>query len=258
MARSRELKILSWNIDGLDKEELDVRTIAVSEVINNSLADVIMLQEVVDESLTVLQALCPSYEFVVHQVAHYYTIVMLKTDENLTFRNKNIVEYPSTSMGRYLLKCSLVFFGQTIVVMATHLESTKEAKFERKNQLRICFDSMSSTSDNEIIVFAGDLNIREQEIKELGGLPAGVLDSWVVNGSKPNVRFTWDLMQNDNLQFAGSSQPRARYDRMFFKAAEDKEVQCTSFLLVGMERIEACRKFPSDHFGILATLNYRE
>lgn len=38
-------------------------------------------------------------------------------------------------------------------------------------------------------------------------------DMWQLCGADPARRFTWDMAKNDNLDFGGDFQPRARYDR---------------------------------------------
>ena len=52
------LKLLSWNIDGLDAEDLAERTQAVLEIILDRKPDVVLLQEVVQYSLEVFQSRC--------------------------------------------------------------------------------------------------------------------------------------------------------------------------------------------------------
>ena len=57
------LKLLSWNIDGLDVEDLEERTQAVLEIILDRKPDVVLLQEVVQYSLEVFQSRCNGYAF---------------------------------------------------------------------------------------------------------------------------------------------------------------------------------------------------
>ena len=52
------LKLLSWNIDGLDAEDLEERTQVVLEIILDRKPDVVLLQEVVQYSLEVFQSRC--------------------------------------------------------------------------------------------------------------------------------------------------------------------------------------------------------
>lgn len=57
-SNSLNLKLLSWNIDGLDKNNLEERTEAVVATILSNKPDVVLLQEVVQYSLEVLQNQC--------------------------------------------------------------------------------------------------------------------------------------------------------------------------------------------------------
>jgi exonuclease III len=52
------LKLLCWNLDGLDKANLEERTTAVVENILLKKPDVVLLQEVVPFSLKVFQENC--------------------------------------------------------------------------------------------------------------------------------------------------------------------------------------------------------
>lgn len=52
------LNLLSWNIDGLDEDDLEERTEAVLATILSKKPDVVLLQEVVEYSLNVFQSKC--------------------------------------------------------------------------------------------------------------------------------------------------------------------------------------------------------
>ncbi|CAM9735706.1 unnamed protein product [Choristocarpus tenellus] len=97
-----------------------------------------------------------------------------------------------------------------------------------------------------LVVFAGDTNLREAEIKS-EALAKEVGDMWKLCGSDPEVRFTWDLLKNDNKDF-GSFKPRARYDRVFTSPTASEGA--LSFDLLGRERMAPESCFPSDHFGV--------
>ena len=92
---------------------------------------------------------------------------------------------------------------------------------------------------------------------QIGGLPNGVLDLWEVTGARPEAKFTWDIVTNDNLNWEHDFKPRLRFDRMYLRHPGTglKTVKPVSFELVGIERLEKCRRFPSDHWGILCHFN---
>jgi exonuclease III len=55
------LKVLSWNIDDLDAKNLDERTQGVLEIILKKKPDVVLLQEVIEDSLDVFKNECVGY-----------------------------------------------------------------------------------------------------------------------------------------------------------------------------------------------------
>ena len=95
------------------------------------------------------------------------------------------------------------------------------------------------------------------QLSEVGGLPENVLDLWEVTGKRQIAKFTWDLMRNDNLEWDKKFKPRCRFDRLYIRhpVDGDQQLKPVYFELVGIERIPACGRFPSDHWGILAHLD---
>ena len=249
-ANKNELTILSWNIDGLDGREIPTRIFGVSETIHDHSPDIIMFQEVTDETLTLLQRLSEMYDFTVYKVVNYYNIIMVKKDKALIQAEQTCIEFANSGMGRFLLIKKLIINGTSLLILTTHLESLASSSNKRKEQLRICFDSMETYMKKSNVIFCGDLNLREHELNSLGGPPQGISDAWEVSGCDINKKFTWDLFLNDNHNF-GSSKPRARYDRMYYGSLKEKGINCSNFQLVGKQRLELCNLFPSDHFGLL-------
>lgn len=87
------------------------------------------------------------------------------------------------------------------------------------------------------------------------GVPPGIDDVWQSTGSRPEAQYTWDTRRNDNLEFQQSSRPtwRCRFDRLYYRSSG--RLDPVYFELVGLQRIDSCRRFPSDHWGILAHFN---
>ena len=50
-------------------------------------------------------------------------------------------------------------------IMTSHLESTKSHAGERKRQLQAAFKHMQESPSERTIVFGGDLNLRDKEVK---------------------------------------------------------------------------------------------
>ena len=161
--------------------------------------------------------------------------------------------FRTSQMGRHYVLQKLMIYNHPVTFITSHLESLKENAKERQHQLNQSFDLMKQhhAQDKSNVIFAGDLNMRAEDLKKVGGIPFGVTDAWETTGEDPQNKFTWDLERNDNKSFP-NCKPRARFDRMYFKRAPTKAIHCIDFVLVGLKRLE-CGMFPSDHFGMLAT-----
>lgn len=113
---------------------------------------------------------------------------------------------------------------------------------------------MNSVSEDAAVILAGDLNARDNEVKQVGVLDNGIKDAWIETGSDVNTKFTWDMNLNDNLKMNGK--PRCRFDRVFYKAAGMKNMTAKKFEFVGMQRLSSCDRFASDHWGILCKFSF--
>ena len=157
--------------------------------------------------------------------------------------------FPSSEMQRHYISQKIRIHGKSVIVMTSHLESLKDSAGERQNQLKQCFKMMTESPNDTNFIFAGDLNMRAEDLKKVGGIPPKITDAWETTGENPDTKFTWDLELNDNKRFP-NCKPRARFDRMYFKRSQLNPVQCIDFELVGLKKL-SCGMFPSDHFGIL-------
>jgi len=88
----------------------------------------------------------------------------------------------------------------------------------------------------------------------VGGIPSGIVDIWQSTGSRPEAMYTWDTQRNDNLEFADNfRKARCRFDRFYYRSSG--RLDPVYFELVGLQRIDSCRRFASDHWGIMAHFN---
>lgn len=53
--------------------------------------------------------------------------------------------------------------------MTSHLESTREHSAERISQLKTVFQKMQEAPDSTTVIFAGDTNLRDQEVSNRDG-----------------------------------------------------------------------------------------
>ncbi|VDI35521.1 tyrosyl-DNA phosphodiesterase 2 [Mytilus galloprovincialis] len=233
------IKLMSWNIDGLCEKAKVKRTQTVCDIINKENPHAVFLQEVVSETLEVLTTKCPTYHIIEAANQEYFTAVMLKVGV-AEMKESTIIPFTSSLMLRTLQKIECTIKG-------------------RKQQLKIALQHMVSAKSDQTVIFGGDLNLRDKELQELKGLPEGVFDMWQVTGSRKEAEFTWDMMRNTNLEWAGRFKPRCRFDRIYTRHCKPKSVIVPKYFeLVGLEKIPSCGLFPSDHWGLLAHFDKME
>ncbi len=236
------LCLLSWNIDGLDKNFTTERALAVATVIEQRKPELVYLQEIVNttwEALT--DRLGSRYLFYRDDEVsfHYYHILMIRKDSTVTPKGElEILKYSKSQQGRHLLQVPVTFQGLDIHLLTSHLESMNHYAVERKSQLKTTFSIMREMQDQgKFSVFAGDLNLLE---KEVNSLPDNIVDAWEACGSEYEEKCTWD-----------STDPRFRLDRVYFSSPmENPRLTPTKFRLVGTKTLKDIRVHPSDHLGM--------
>ncbi|CAD5123336.1 DgyrCDS11692 [Dimorphilus gyrociliatus] len=246
----KRTKIMSWNIDGLDQNNLLRRARGVAKVINQEMPDIVLLQEVVPQSQKILEETCSDYQFLAGGKSDYYIGAMLHMKET-QLMNSQYHPFYSSRQSRGVLIMDLVINNTPCRVMTSHLESTKPLSEERKKQLKRCLDELMNCQSTSL--FAGDLNLRDKEIEEIGGLPPGVVDMWEVTGKREMAKFTWDCKLNSNLEMEGRFCPRFRFDRMYIKQDRRRaKLRPVYFELSGIEKIPPpVNRYCSDHWAIL-------
>ncbi|BFZ19679.1 hypothetical protein BsWGS_22718 [Bradybaena similaris] len=258
--KNTHIRILSWNIDGLDPDNLQSRTEGACSVLLQEHPEIIFLQEVVGRSLKIIQEKCsnyqvfPSVEGPMMTPGSYFTAVLLRKD-GVRLTSINVADFPTTLMSRNLLEIQCQVRDIPMTLLTSHLESTVEHSAERKKQLAMCFERMLKVPDDQTVIFGGDLNLRDKELSGLSAKPANILDIWEVTGRRKEAQFTWDLVKNDNKQLASKFSPRCRFDRLYLRHAAVPCMNPVYFELVGIQRLASCRRYPSDHWGILAHLD---
>ncbi len=133
-----------------------------------------MLQEVVNQTETILrESIEKTYEFhsgntnspmTSANPVNYYTMILCKKSSCKSF-DSEIIPFQNSVMTRNLLKVKLRFNSQVdICAMTSHLESTKEFSKPRVEQLKHSFKEMLDQKDDNLVIFGGDLNIRDSEV----------------------------------------------------------------------------------------------
>ena len=249
------LKLLSWNIDGLDEGDLKERTEYACQVILLKRPHIVFLQEVVDASwgpvIVSKLSRCYSCYCAPSPPQHYYNAILVLKDASLVSIAESglIVHDFRSRMGRHLLQLSIQFSGVEVTVMTSHLESLKDHGEERVRQLKIAFEKMAELQKaGKISLFGGDLNIREAELKK-AKVPEKIIDVWEACGKQKEHQYSWDLTENDNLHWPHPYRPKARYDRVYLSPG-DGALQPMNFELIGKMRLTQCGRFVSRHWGL--------
>ncbi|XP_012596805.1 tyrosyl-DNA phosphodiesterase 2 isoform X2 [Microcebus murinus] len=226
---------ITWNIDGLDLNNLQERARGVCSYLT-----------------LYLKKRASNYEIITGHEEGYFTAIMLKKSR-VKLKNQEIIPFPSTKMMRNLLCVNVSVSGNELCLMTSHLESTRGHAKERMNQLKIVLKKIQEAPESATVIFAGDTNLRDQEVTKCGGLPNNILDVWEFLGNPKHCQYTWDTQMNSNLGIAATC--KFRFDRIFFRAAaEEGHIIPRSLDLLGLEKLD-CGRFPSDHWGLLCNLD---
>ncbi|KAM5293787.1 tyrosyl-DNA phosphodiesterase 2 [Glossophaga mutica] len=244
--------LITWNIDGLDQSNLPERARGVCSFLALYSPDVVFLQEVIPPYYSFLKKRASNYTIITGHTEGYFTAIMLKKSR-VTFKSQEIIPFPKTQMMRNLLCVHASVSGNALCLMTSHLESTRGHAEERKNQLKMVLKKMQEAPESATVIFAGDTNLRDREVTQCGGLPAGVSDVWELLGRPRHCQYTWDTQANSNLGLRAVS--KHRFDRIFFRAAADGgHIVPRALDLLGLEKLD-CGRFPSDHWGLLCSLD---
>ncbi|XP_003788387.1 tyrosyl-DNA phosphodiesterase 2 isoform X1 [Otolemur garnettii] len=243
---------ITWNIDGLDLNNLPERARGVCSYLTLYTPDVVFLQEVIPPYYSYLKKRASNYEIITGREEGYFTAIMLKKSK-VKLKSHEVIPFPDTKMMRNLLCVRVSVSGSEFYLMTSHLESTKGHAKERMNQLKIVLKKMQEAPESATVIFAGDTNLRDQEVTKYGGLPNNILDVWEFLGKPKHCQYTWDTQMNSNLGITSTC--KLRFDRIFFRTAgEESHIIPRSLDLLGLEKLD-CGRFPSDHWGLLCNLD---
>ena len=233
---------MTWNIQGLDDDLVIERAMAVCDEIEERVADIVYLQEIIPKTWDAMTArLQDKYYFYRDEAPHrYFHILMVRIDSDIEVEGDvQVMKFPNTTQARLLLHLPVRFHKHEMHLLTSHLESLNKNAAERKNQLSTVFKLMSSLTEiqSKICIFGGDMNITGKEVEQIG-FPENFGDVWEMCGSDPTKRCTWD-----------SSEPRIRLDRIYM-CPNDSPLRPDTFDLVGESLLHNYGVYPSDHLGL--------
>ncbi len=236
------MKLVSWNLNGLEDENLDVRTEAamfqlllgapVEQAITTpdfkpNTPDIVLLQEVVPRTFHA--------HIVPHLQAAGFNIYPQEPTERSYFEiiavrqpiiESSYTKFAYTEQGRGLSKVEI----NNLTIMTAHMESQKPGASMRLDQATWILDQMNAL--NKPCIFAGDTNLRKAEWKSLK--PNKVKDAWKVAGSIKAHKTTW---QREAY--------KSRYDRVW-----TNNLTIKNFETFGAEHVVGINERPSDHVAI--------
>lgn len=244
------MRLLTWNLNGLDPTYLDERTEAAvfTAIVGTTLdkiangtkpwnpPDVVCFQEVT------------AHTFRAHVQPHMraggYTVLPSVAPERQTFEVvavrapyvvRSHIEVPlvDSVFGRVLHTVDVSGPLGDVRVATSHFDSGTESGVTRKAQLQQVIGALG-----ECGVFGGDANFRKNEWLDMKAT-SKVNDAWEAVGEPSATRFTW-FMQS----------MKARFDRVWVGPG----LAATSMLPVGDKEIAQIRARPSDHIGLLVSL----
>ncbi|KAM4630761.1 tyrosyl-DNA phosphodiesterase 2-like isoform 2-T2 [Polymixia lowei] len=248
-----KLSLISWNVDGLDTDNLPERARGLCSYLVLYTPDVVFLQELIPPYVQYLRKRAVSYTLIEGGEDGYFTGMMLKKSR-VKLLESQIVTYPTTKMMRNLLIAQVKFKGQDLCLMTSHFESCKGYAEERMKQLRVVMQRMTEAPDDVTVLFGGDTNLRDTEVAKVG-LPSSVCDVWERLGKQEHCRYTWDTKANSNKTVPYIS--RCRFDRVYVRLATREGVPHLApdhMALVGLEKLD-CGRYTSDHWGIYCSFS---
>ena len=243
------MNLVTWNLNGLEDEHLDMRTEAAMFHLllgapiekamlpdfKPNMPDIVILQEVVERTFHA--------HIVPHLTAAGFTLFPDAPTERSYFEviatrhpiiNTHYEKFSYSDQGRGLSTLSI----EGLTIMTAHLESQKPGASMRIDQAKQILETMNNHQG--AIIFAGDTNLRESEWQSLESSLAtkDVKDAWETTGSTKKHKTTWQMNQH-----------KARYDRIWHQGLGSKN-RIKSFETFGKEKVAEINQRSSDHLGL--------
>ena len=197
------LSVLTYNVDGLGID-IEHRTKHCINIILEQRADVVCLQEVIPGTkymfIAGLREHYVNRSFVDSHVeaAGYYTMIFTKKGISYTGGQRLPFKVGQSCMGRDILVAKIEVAGREVVVVTSHLESTKQLPFPtvRCKQLKeICDSFLLGTSSPAL--FCGDTNLsfnqqykKQDDVVALGESKNALDDAYFASGAEKEYHST--------------------------------------------------------------------
>uniref|UniRef100_A0A4W5NK31 Tyrosyl-DNA phosphodiesterase 2 n=1 Tax=Hucho hucho TaxID=62062 RepID=A0A4W5NK31_9TELE len=260
-----KLTLLTWNIDGLDLNDIKERLSRLLDYLIKYHPDIVLLQEVISPIYQVLQQVLKPYHVL---PGNFFTAILLRKSR-VQLLESSIVNYPTTEMRRNLLMLhmqmssydSVSFLGHPLCVMTSHMESMKPQSLERQNQLiphwkgsgpqRHLWERHQPQGLGGETGREGAMCLTCTSCVTRAVYPRAS-DVWESLGQPEDCQYTWDCVTNDNKNLPFPA--RLRFDRIFLRqAGEGSKDSPDGITLVGLVRLDDCQRFTIDNWGVLCT-----
>ncbi len=236
------LRVCTWNLNGLDPEQLDERSEAacLALLLRETVPDVVLLQEVtprtwhahIKHHFAAAGFLAVPADPVAATDSEYFCVLLVRKPHAVA--RGGAEPFPNSQMGRRLVWAEVAHEGATWLLATSHLESTSAASRVRTAQLQAVVAGLVGHPGPAL--FGGDTNLRKAEEPDVAGLD-GVVDAWRAAGAHPEHRATWPSEPR-------GGRPGARFDRVLVKG-----LTVGGFTLLGRSAPGFPRP-PSDHLGV--------
>lgn len=263
------LQVMSYNVDGLNCNDLKLRTHACIDIILDQSADVVTLQEVVPETRVLfcarLREVYSDQSGIDSTCANYFTMIFVKKTRVCLRNLRCPFKHSRSQMGRDVLKAFVRIGDCTVCIITSHLESTQSCSSTRCKQLREIFDSHLINSRDPTL-FCGDTNLsfnrmkgKLDEVLSLGYENlAKIDDAYEASGAKNagGLSSTW------RRRIPTGKTVQCRFDRFFSnkQCISVRNMSDGGFVLVGRDPLAGVVNSeasgydtPSDHFGVVVT-----
>lgn len=243
---SKNIKFITYNVLA-DPVEVEKRAPQIFNILKDSDADIIALQEVAPWFLELLlkESWVKNYNFpkIKGEILVVRGLLLLS---KTTITNIVADLLPSRQHRGYLI-IETKIKNLEMKICTCHLDSLLEDGAWRAQQLEILF-KLLHTSGNSILL--GDLNFGDAEQPETAKIPSDYTDIWLAtNKDKPG--FTWDIEKSIMAKKGSFPKEKSRrLDRILIKS---KSVKPNSAKIVGDIALTK-ELFPSDHFGLCGSV----
>ncbi len=240
-----QLRLLTYNVL-VHPIETEKRAKAVMQIMQDSNADVITVQEAADSFTDALRqsGWARSYDRTPQQASSCAGQMILS-------------KFPVTQsdcmplagrQGRLALITTVQTPDGPLHIATSHLESPLVDAYTRMEQLAEISAKLGNTGD---ALIAGDFNFGD-EGPETMSLPKGYTDFWTTL-RKGEAGFTWDNERSDMAKLSPERFPGEESRRLDWILLRSDKWQPSEVRLVGDTPIKPGDKslFPSDHFGVL-------